>query len=285
MTDPTGNTTAARAGSSALVALGSAWSVLYRNHALVRTLVTRDIDARVRGTVLGKIWIVVSPLFMLALYTLVFGVILGSRWQDRTNEAFLFPLIYFSGLILFNFFFESISRATNLMRENETFIKKIIFPTEVFCFATVGSSLFRFAIGFSILAVFYVSLRGLPPAAALAYPVLLLGLGLFTIGITLALAGLGVFLRDLAHLMQPLSMLLIFLSPLFYPLDRVPEGLRPVIMINPLSYPLEVTRNALFFGEWPGLMGVSIYLTLGWITAALGYALFMRLKSGFADVL
>jgi lipopolysaccharide transport system permease protein len=285
MTQPSGNNSAKRPGSSVLVALGAAWSVLYRHHALIHTLVTRDIDARVRGTVLGKIWIVVSPLFMLAIYTLVFGVILGSRWQDRTDEAFLFPLIYFSGLILFNFFFESISRATNLMRENETFIKKIVFPTEVFCFAAVGSSLFRFAIGFLILTVFYLAIRGVPPAAALAYPLLLLGLGLFTIGLSLALAGLGVFLRDLAHLMQPLSMLLIFLSPLFYPLERVPEGLRAAVMINPLTYPLEATRNALFFGEWPSLMGVSIYLTLGWITAALGYALFMRLSAGFADVL
>ena len=85
--------------------------------------------------------------------------------------------------------------------------------------------------------------------------------------------------------MQPLSMLLIFLSPLFYSLDRVPENLRPVVMMNPLTYPLEATRNALFFGEWPGLMGVGSYLTLGWITAALGYALFMRLSAGFADVL
>lgn len=285
MTQPSGSKTAARPGSSALATLGAAWSVVYRHHALIRTLVARDIEARVRGTVLGKIWIVISPLFMLAIYTLVFGVILGSRWQDRTDEPFLFPLIYFSGLILFNFFFESISRATNLMRENETFIKKIVFPTEVFCFAAVGSSLFRFAIGFSILTVFYLALRGLPPAAALAYPVLLLGLGLFTIGLSLALAGLGVFLRDLALLMHPLSMLLIFLSPLFYPLERVPEGLRAVIMINPMTYPLEATRNALFFGEWPGVMGVSLYLMLGWIAAALGYALFKRLSAGFADVL
>lgn len=265
--------------------LASPCSVLLHNYDLIHALATRDIDSRVRGTALGKVWIVFGPLFMLAVYTLVFGLILNSRWQDRTDEPFLFPLIYFSGLILFNFFFESMSRATTLMRENQSFINKIVFPLEVFSYAIVASSLVRFAIGFAILAIFYLPIRGVPPIAALTYPILLLGLGLFALGATLSMAALSVFLRDLAHLMQPLSMLLIFLSPLFYPLDRVPEGLRSFVLINPLAYPLEATRNALFFGEWPSLVPVLCYLSLGWLSAVVGYALFMRLRPGFADVI
>ncbi|MCL4675828.1 MAG: ABC transporter permease, partial [Pararhodobacter sp.] len=96
-------------------ALASPWRIVARHFELIRALVERDIESRIRGTVLGKVWIVFGPLFMLAVYTLVFGLILNSRWQDRTDDAFLFPLIYFSGLILFNVFFESISRATTLL--------------------------------------------------------------------------------------------------------------------------------------------------------------------------
>ncbi|MCB1404698.1 MAG: ABC transporter permease [Rhodobacteraceae bacterium] len=265
-------------------ALVSPWVIVSRHFELIRALVERDIESRIRGTVLGKVWIVFGPLFMLAVYTLVFGLILNSRWQDRTDDAFLFPLIYFSGLVLFNFFFESISRATTLLRDNQSFITKIVFPLEAFCYSVVGSSLVRFAIGFVILGVFYLPLQGLPPLAALAYPLLFLGLALFAVGGTLALAALAVYLRDLAHLMQPLSMLLLFLSPLFYPLDRVPEAFRPLVMLNPLAYPLEATRNALFFGEWPNPLGAGLYLVLGWVSAAAGYALFMRLRAGFADV-
>ncbi len=265
-------------------ALASPWVIVSRHFELIRALVERDIESRIRGTVLGKVWIVFGPLFMLAVYTLVFGLILDSRWQDRTDDAFLFPLIYFSGLILFNAFFESISRATTLLRDNQSFITKIVFPLEAFCYSVVGSALVRFAIGFAILAAFYVPLQGVPPLAALAYPVLLLGLALFAVGGTLALAALAVYLRDLAHLMQPLSMLLLFLSPLFYPLDRVPEAFRPLVMLNPLAYPLEATRNALFFGEWPNPLGVIVYLGIAWLCAAAGYALFMRLRAGFADV-
>lgn len=266
-------------------ALASPWRIVRRHYDLIRALVGRDIESRIRGTVLGKVWIVFGPLFMLVVYTLVFGLILNSRWQDRTEDAFLFPLIYFSGLILFNFFFESVSRATTLLRENQSFITKIVFPLEAFCYSVVGSSLVRFAIGLAILGAFYLPLQGLPPLATLAYPALLLGLALFAVGATLALAALAVYLRDLAHLMQPLSMMLLFLSLLFYPLDRVPEALRPLVMLNPLAYPLEATRNALFFGEWPNPAAVALYLGLGWLAAALGYALFMRLRPGFADVL
>lgn len=261
------------------------WTVVSRHHELIRALVVRDVESRVRGTVLGKVWIVFGPLFLLAIYTLVFGLILDSRWQNRTDDTFLFPLIYFSGLILFNLFFESISRATSLLRENQSFIKKIVFPVEAFCFAVVGASLVRFAIGLGLLAAFYLALKGMPPASALAYPVLLLGLMLFAIGGTLTMAAFGVFLRDLTHLMQPLSMLLVFLSPLFYPLDRVPEALHAVLLLNPLAYPLEASRNALFFGDWPNPVAVAVYLALGWLSAVIGHALFMRLRPGFADVL
>lgn len=264
--------------------MASPWRIAVRQFDLIRALVGRDIESRIRGTVLGKVWIVFGPLFMLAVYTLVFGLILDSRWQDRTGDTFLFPLIYFSGLIQFNFFFESVSRATTVLRENQSFITKIVFPLEVFCYSLVGSALVRMAIGLVILGAFHLPLQGLPPLAALAYPLLLLGLALFALGGALALAALGVFLRDLAHVMQPLSMLLLFLSPLFYPLDRVPEALRPVMLLNPLAYPLEASRNALFFGEWPNPLGVAVYLGIGWLSAVAGYALFKRLRPGFADV-
>lgn len=281
-----GDTTQGQDGLSqrSIAALVSPLRIVTRHLDLIKALVTRDIESRIRGTVLGKVWIVFGPLFMLAVYTLVFGVILNSRWQGRTDDVFLFPLIYFSGLILFNFFFESVSRATTLLRDNQSFITKIVFPVEAFCYAVVGSSLVRLLIGLGILALFYLPLHGVPPAAALTYPLLLLGLALFAIGGTLTLAALAVYLRDLAHLMQPLSMLLLFVSPLFYPLDRVPEAFRPAMMLNPLAYPLEATRNALFFGDWPNPFAVALYMALGWLGAAVGYALFMRLRPGFADV-
>lgn len=256
-----------------------------RDHGyLIWALTKRDIEGRVRGTVLGLVWLVAGPLFMLSIYTMVFGLILNSRWQEQTDQEFLFPLVYFSGLILFNVFFDCISRAPNLMRDNQAFIKKIVFPVEVFAYAQAGSALIRLGIGLLLLTLFQLVLIGPPPLSAVVYPALLLGLLFYAMGLTLALAGLAVFFRDIAQLMQPLSTVLMFLSPLFYPLSAVPEGLRPVVLLNPLAYPLEATRNALFFGQWPSTVGVVVYLALGWLVAVAGYRLFMALRPGFADV-
>lgn len=290
MTSPTQqNTRAAATRQQHLTpwqALAAPVALLRRDHELIVALIARDVDSQIRGTVLGRIWLVFGPIFMLVVYTLVFGLILNSRWQDRTDDPFLFPLIYFSGLILFSLFFDSLSRAPNLMRDNKAFIQKIVFPVESLCLAVVGASLIKFCIGLAILGAFYLALRGLPPAAALSYPLLLVGLLLFSLGAAWIFAGLSVFFRDLAHVMHPLSMLLLFLSPLFYPLERVPETLRGIVLMsNPLAFPLEATRNALFFGEWPSMSGAMIYLGLGWLFSIAGYGLFMRLRPGFADVI
>lgn len=256
-----------------------------RAHAdLIRRLIQRDIDSRFRGTVLGKVWAVIAPLFMLAIYTFVFGVVLGSRWQDRTDEPFLFPVIYFSGLILFNFFFDSVARAPTLMREHQAFIKKIFFPVEIFAYAIVGSAVVRFGIGLAILALFYLPVAGLPPLAAITYPVLFFGLVLFTLGFAWILAAVSVFVRDIVHVIGLVAMLFLFLSPVFYPLSAVPEAARAALMLNPLTFPLEAIRNALFFGEWPGLAGMAVYIAAGWLWAAVGHGVFMRLRPGFADV-
>jgi len=260
--------------------------IVLRAHSyLIWALTKREIEGRVRGTVLGLVWLLIGPLFMLSIYTLVFGLILDSRWQDKTDKAFLFPLVYFSGLIVFNFFFDSVSRAPNLMRDNQAFIKKIVFPVEVFAYALAGSALIRLGVGLVLLAVFQFALIGPLPPTALVYPVLLCGLMFHALGVTLALAGLAVFFRDISHMMQPLSTVLMFLSPIFYPLSSVPAALQPLVLLNPLAYPLEATRNALFFGQWPSAVGVVLYCVIGWLVAIAGHRLFMSLRPGFADVI
>ena len=269
----------------AFAALAAPVLVLKRRYDLVRRLTVRDIDARFRGTVLGKVWAVIAPLVMLAVYTFVFGVVLNSRWQDQTDDPLMFPVIYFSGLILFNFFFDSIARAPTLMREHQAFIKKIYFPVEIFAYSVVGSAIFRFVIGLAILIIFYLPIAGFPPAASVIYPFIFFGLVLFTLGFTWILTAASVFLRDIAHVIGLVVLLAMFLSPLFYPLSAVPEVAQWVLMLNPLTYPLEASRNALFFGEWPDPAGMAIYIAAGWLWASFGYFAFMRVRPVFADVL
>lgn len=273
------------ARSGAVKALGAPFQAVFQNRSLLRALVLRDLEASLRGTSLGWAWMILLPLVMLAVYTFIFGVIFGAQWRDRAPVPFQFPMLYFSGLILFGFFTACINRAPNLMHENATYLRQIVFPVQILIPVVMGAELIKLMVGLTLLLVAYVPLLGLPPLSAISYPVTVFGLFLFTAGIAWTIAAVAVYVRDLVQAMAPVTMVLMFLSPMFYPLSQVPEALRPIFLLNPLAFPLEATRNALFFGEWPSLWGAAIYLVAGLIVAAAGLALFNRFRPGFVDVL
>ncbi len=259
--------------------------VLIERHMLLRALIRRDLETALKGTMLGWLWVLLVPLVLLAVYSFAFGVVFSAQWRDRDPQPFLFPMLYFTGLLLFGLFVNSLNRAPNLMRDNATYIRQIVFPVQIFVPVVLGAEMVKFGVGFVILVLAYLLIMGIPPLAAISYPLSVIGLLLFTSGICWAISALGVFLRDLGQAMQPASMILLFLSPLFYPLSTVPERFQWAFYFNPLTFPLESTRNALFFGEWPSLAGATLYTIAGWVCAVLGYALFQRLRPGFADVL
>ncbi len=252
---------------------------------MLRALIRRDLETALRGTMLGWLWVMLVPLILLAVYTFAFGVVFSAQWRDREPVPFLFPMLYFTGLLLFSLFTTCLNRAPGLMRENAAYIRQIVFPVHIFIPVVIGSEIVKFGVGLVILILAYLPLMGVPPLSALSYPVTVIGLFLFTAGVCWAVAAVAVFLRDLGQAMQPVSMILLFLSPLFYPLSTVPASIRWVFYLNPLTFPLESTRNALFFGEWPSMPGAIAYLIAGWACAVAGLALFQRLRPGFADVL
>ncbi len=259
--------------------------VLIERRTLLRALIRRDLETALKGTMLGWLWVLLVPLILLAVYSFAFGVVFAAQWRDRDPQPFLFPMLYFTGLLLFGLFVNSLNRAPNLIRDNATYIRQIVFPVQVFVPVVIGAELVKFLVGLVVLVLAYLLIIGIPPLAAISYPMSVVGLLMFTAGICWAIAALGVFLRDLGQAMQPVSMIMLFLSPLFYPLSTVPDRIQLVFYFNPLTFPLEATRNALFFGEWPSFAGAFIYLLAGWVCAVAGFALFNRLRPGFADVL
>ena len=260
---------------------GSAWH--YRD--LLSRLVRRDIEARFRGSVLGKVWVFLIPLAMLGLYTFVFGVVIQPRWQDSARSNVEIALTYFSGLILFDFVFECVSRAPGLMLEHVNYIKKVVFPVEILAWMVLFGSAFRLAIGSILLLAFYFFAAGLPPPSALFVPLILAPLALFAIGSVWFLSALGVYIRDIKQLIIVIAPIAMFLSPVFFPLSAVPEVFRAYFYLNPLTYPLESVRAALFVGHWTPTTGFTVYCASSLIFSWLGYLTFMRLRFGFADVL
>ena len=257
---------------------------LWRNRQLFRRVLNRDILSMARGSVLGLAWIVVIPLVLVAIYTFVFGVILPSTWSAETHSPLEVPLIFFTGLTVFGFFMEVFTRAPNVIRDNRVDVKKIVFPLSILAWMLAGTAMFKLLINFALLLVFLVLLTGGLPAKVLLVPVLLTPFVVMTVGLAWIVAAIGTYIRDLPHAIQALTPIVMFVSPIFYAIQQVPESVRGIYMLNPLTFVLEGVRSLLFFGAIFPLRGLALYSFAALLVYAAGYVVFQRLRPGFSDV-
>ena len=255
------------------------------HRSLVWQLLKRDLHANVRASILGLGWIIITPLVLVAIYTFVFGVVLESAWFSRAGNPLEVPLIYFTGLIAFSFFMEVITRAPDFIRANKTYVTKIVFPVEVLDWVLVGTALLKLAASLVLLTVFLAIVKGGLPAGLLAVPLVLLPFVLLTTGLAWFLSAVGTYVRDLNQLLLAIGPVLMFISPIFYSIDQMPEAFRPFFWANPLTFVLETLRSLLFFDGGIAWQAYGLY----WIGALAvftgGFAFFRRARPGFADVI
>ncbi|WP_343068952.1 ABC transporter permease [Azospirillum tabaci] len=259
---------------------------LWAHRVLIGRLARRELMARYRGSMLGMVWAVLTPVMMLAVYTFVFRTVFKARWTTDASGGGHgeFALLLFAGLILFNVFAESVNRAPGLMLENVSYIKKVVFPLEILPAVVLVGALYNAGIGLVVLALFYGPVFGVPPWTVLLTPLVVVPLALLTLGVSWFLASAGVFLRDIRQFIGVAVTMLMFLSPIFYPASAIPEELRSLLALNPLVPILEQARGLLFWGtlpDWgPWLLSVVFSYAVAW----LGYAWFVKTRKGFADV-
>lgn len=262
------------------------WNSLRQNWSLTLALTRRDIAGRYRGSSLGILWSFINPLLMLGVYTFAFGVIFGARWTPSSDSKMEFAIILFAGMLVFNLFSECISRAPSLVLANPSYVKKVVFPLEVLPVVALGSSLFHLLISFVVWLLFYLVGFGLPSVNMLLLPVVMAPLILFTIGLSWILASLGVYLRDVGQMVASITLVLMFMSAIFYPIDALPEKLRvPLMVVNPLVFHVEICRQVMVWGKLPAWSSWTIYFAVGLAVALLGFAWFQKTRRGFADVI
>jgi len=262
---------------------------MFRHRGLLRRMLVRDVAQRYRGSALGLLWSFVTPLLMLAVYTIVFSVVFKARWVSRTGEATLpetgeFALILFCGLILHAFFADCLSRAPHIILGNANFVKKVIFPLEILPVVAVGSAGFHFLMSLSVLLVAQWLQQGTVPLTALLLPVVLAPFGMLALGVTWILASIGVYLRDISQIIGLAVTVLLFLSPVFYPPESLPEMWRPYLILNPLTIIIENMRAVLLWGALPDWYALGCYTVAAVLVMLLGFAWFQKTRKGFADV-
>lgn len=258
---------------------------LWRNRNLIQAMVKREVLGRYRGSVLGVLWSFFNPVFMLIVYTFVFSVVFRARWNSGSDSKTEFALVLFAGLIVFNLFAEAINRAPALILSNVNYVKKVVFPLEVLPWISLGSALFHFLISLSVWLIGYLLLFGAPPLTVVYLPLILVPLVLLTMGLSWLLASLGVFLRDVTQLIGIVTSVLMFLSPIFYPVSALPEQYQSWIFMNPLTVVIEQVRAVLFWGKTPEFGALALYFVISSTIAWLGFAWFQKTRKGFADVL
>lgn len=258
----------------------------WKNRSLIWQLLKRDVQARYKGSALGLLWSLVTPVVMLSIYTFVFQTVFKSRWTDTSGETTLsFAIILFLGLSIHGLLTETLTKSPLLIVGNQNFVKKIVFPLDVLSWVTLFSGLFTFLISFALLLLLIVVELKSIPITALLLPFILLPYCVLMLGISWMLAALGVYLRDIQQITGTLATLLLFLSPVFYSTSVLPEKFQLWISLNPLSYIVESCRAVLIYGKLPGLSGWIIYSVVALTIAYLGNYFFRKVKPGFADVL
>ncbi|HEY4582388.1 MAG TPA: ABC transporter permease [Lysobacter sp.] len=247
-------------------------------------LVKRDVLGRYRGSLFGVAWSIVSPLLMLVVYTVAFHELLGARWPGASGRAG-FAVMVFVGLMLHAMLAEVLVKSPAAITGQPNFVKKLVFPLSVLPLVSLGSAVVHSTLGLAILLL--SPLFGGPSlhATALLLPVLLLPFIVLLAGVSWLLAALGVYIRDIAQLGGLVATVLLFLSPIFFPITVIPERYRPIVQLNPLTFIVEGARGLLFDGTVPSVATYVVYWVTATVIAGLGLAAFKRLRPGFGDVL
>ncbi len=259
---------------------------VWRNRQLIAQMTRRDVVGRYKGSIMGLAWSFLTPVFMLAVFTFVFSVIFQARWgvggeQSKTQ----FAVILFAGLIVHGLFAEVLNRAPGLILGNVNYVKKVVFPLEILPVVSLVAALFHSLVSLSVLLLAFVAVNGYLHWTVIYTPLIFLPLLILTLGLAWFLASLGVFLRDVGQTIGIITMAMLFLSPVFFPMSAIPEQFHGLFLANPLTFIIEQAREVLIWGNQPNWSGLGLYTLAASAVAWAGYAWFQKTRQGFADVL
>ncbi|ASE53341.1 TPA: ABC transporter permease [Stenotrophomonas maltophilia] len=265
---------------------GALLNSLWTNRGIVWLLGKRDVQSKYKGSFAGLLWAFINPLLMLLIYTFVFAVIFKARWHGQVGDSRAqFALVMFVGVIIHGLFAEVINRAPGIIFENTNYVTKVVFPLEMLPVISLGSALFHCLASVCVLLAGLVLCNGGLHWQAVFFPVVVTPLLVIAVGIAWILAALGVFIRDLKQTTTFITTAMLFLSPVFYPQSAWPEKYQKLFMLNPLTFIMEQSRQVLIWGKLPDFKGLMVYLMIASAFAFIGFAVFQKMRKGFADVL
>ncbi len=247
---------------------------------LLMNLTRREVRGRYSQSFFGVAWAIAQPLATMAVFTIVF-----SRFAKMPSDGVPYPIFAYAALVPWFFFSNSVASGTLSLIAYRNIVTKTYFPREIVPLAQVCSRFIDFFAAAALYALLMAYYRVPLGPWALMAPLFFGMLVLFTVGFTLATSAVNVFYRDVNPVVQIVLQLWLYLTPVAYPLSKVPAGFRPLFVLNPLSAIVEGFRSSLVFGrapEWP-LVATAAVMTAGLFAAA--FLMFKRMDKYFADVI
>lgn len=241
---------------------------------LLIQLVSRDFKVKYKRSLLGVVWSLLNPLMTMMILTLVFSTLFKSNIPN-------FPVYFLCGYVMYNYFSESTSLALGSIYSNASLIKKVYFPKYMFPFSKSIFSLVNLCTSFlAVIIVMIATKTGFHPTMLLFFiPVIYIFI--FGAGVSLILSTAAVFFRDLAHLYSIFLTALNFLTPIFYPIDILPESIRPIVELNPLTQTIEMFRQLILLNELPSIEQHVMLMSVSVLTLIIGIAVFYRKQDRF----
>lgn len=272
--------------------------LIVRHRELLGSFIWRDLKARYEGSLLGRLWPVLNPLILFAVYYFIFAVVLEQRLMDRgqvVGNSSLMGLYIISGILPWICFSETLLRCTGVVLENGNLVKKIAFPSQLLPVYAVCVNFVYMLIGLALFIVAkFIFFGGLPPAWPYLFAAIPLQL-VFSLGLGLLLGSMNIFIRDTSQIIGLILQLWFFWTPIVYPAELVQKslGFHAVWMqINPMYHLMELYRTALVYPDdlvmtdrVPPMISVIVLAAMALVTFLPGYAFFLRTKGRFADEL
>ena len=260
---------------------------VWNYRVLIQNLVSRELKARYRGTVLGFLWSFFNPLLLMIVYTVVFGFIIQPRDPAFEGSPWLYALFLFCGVLPWTWFSSTLLESANVLMINGNLIKKILFPAEILPVVTVTSNLINFFFGLPILLAF-IPILGKPfTPYVLFLPVVILVQYVFSLGFGLLISSLTVHFRDIKDILSNFLTFWFFATPIIYPLTfgTISKSgfLRTLLNLNPMTHIIGGYQSCLFYGELIHWKKLGVTFLVGLLLFWVGYTVFDRLRDSFPE--
>ncbi len=251
---------------------------LYNYRELLKTNVKKEIRGKYKNSFLGVLWSFLNPLLQIAVYAIVFPLIL-----KNTQENYVIFLC--CGLIPWTFFSTAITRSAFTMVENGNILKKVYFPREILPISVVTSEAVNFLISTIIILAFVIFSGMGVTKYILLYPLVFLAQYLLLLAISFVVSSICVYVRDLQHFIGVFLQLLFYATPIVYSADTIPAEFAWLLNFNPMTYVINGYRDIFYNQTMPDVQSLVILIGITIVTVIIGYLIFNKLQKGFAEEL